>query len=207
MKAGADMASTFHSDLKYLPLALAAAALGGPAAAQPQSGPAQARVVSSTPIRTPDGVAGYSVTYEYNGHQYSARTDDPPGATMPVQVTPMGVMTSPVQDPRGAGPAVAVDTAPAAPYPPSGEPWRAVAPEPGVVVSGGGAVVAAPAPVYVAPAPVYVAPAVYPRPYYGYYGYGGYGYGGYGWGAPYGYGYGFAPGVSLNLGYTYHRHR
>ncbi|MDM0043859.1 hypothetical protein QTH91_05130 [Variovorax dokdonensis] len=83
-------------------------------------------------------------------------------------------------------------------------PWRNVTPEPGIVVSGDsgspapavGYPLPAPAyvtppPVYVAPAPVYVAPAVYPRPW------------GWGWG---GYGYGYAPpGISLNLGYTYHR--
>ena len=170
-------------------LALAAAALAAGTAFAQQGAPAQARVVSSTPIRTPDGVAGYSVTYEYAGHQYTARTDSPPGQTMPVQVTPMGVMTSPVDDPRPIA-----DNAPL-PAPSGGNdaPWRSATPEPGVVVSGPGAV--APAPVYVAPAPVYVAPAVYPRPY------------GWGWGAPYGYGYGYAPGgISLNLGYTYYRH-
>jgi hypothetical protein len=156
---------------------LAALAAGAPAWAQQE----QARVISSTPIRTPDGVAGYSVTYEYAGRQYTARTDSPPGDSMPVQVTPMGVMTSEAQAPapiangnNGAS-----------------EPWRNVTPEPGMVVSGGAAPAPAavyqPAPVYVAPPPVYVAP-------------------GYGYGYGYGYPYAYPPiGVSLNLGYSYSR--
>ena len=162
---------------------LAALAAGTPAWAQQE----QARVISSVPIRTPDGVAGYSVTYEYAGRQYTARTDTPPGDTLPVQVTPMGVMTSEaVQD----MPPPAADNLSNA-----DAPWRNVTPEPGVVLSGGAAPAPAgvyqTAPVYVAPAPVYVAP-----------GYGnGYGYG-------YGYPYAYPPiGVSLNLGYTYYRGR
>jgi hypothetical protein len=198
------------SPQSLLPIALSLAALAASGAAVAQQGqPAEARVISSTPIRTPDGIAGYSVTYEYAGHQYTARTDSPPGATMPVQVTPMGVMTSAVRSPPPLendvdgrpGPASATGPAPGR----ADAPWRGVTPERGVVVTQGGNGVPAttvyptPAPVYVAPAPapVYVAPAVYPRPY---------GWGGWGWGAPYGYGYGYAPGgISLNLGYTWYR--
>ena len=155
---------------------LAALAAGAPAWAQQE----QARVISSTPIHTPDGVAGYSVTYEYAGRQYTARTDTPPGDHMPVQVTPMGVMTSEVQH-----------QAPMADNNAPSEPWRNVTPEQGVVLSGGAspapAAVYQPAPVYVAPAPVYVAP-------------------GYGYGYGYGYPYAYPPiGVSLNLGYSYSR--
>jgi hypothetical protein len=160
---------------------LAAIAAAAPAWAQQEQG----RVISSSPIRTPDGVAGYSVTYEYAGRQYSMRTESPPGDYIPVQVTPMGVMAPQPQDQAP----IADNSAPA-------QPWRNVTPEPGVVLSGGAApapaAVYAPAPVYVAPAPVYVAPG---------YGYGyGYGYGGYR------YPYAYPPvGVSLNLGYSYYR--
>ena len=159
---------------------------GSPAAWAQQE---QGRVISSTPIRTADGVAGYSVTYEYAGRQYSTHTDSPPGDFIAVQVTPMGVMASQPQYEASAG---GNGNNPNANAP---EPWRNAAPEPGVVISGGSVPPApipapqviyqsAPAVVYPAPAPVYVAPA-------------------------YGYGYGYAPayayppvGLSLNLGYS-----
>lgn len=171
---------------------LGALALAGSPAAWAQQ--EQGRVISSTPIRTADGVAGYSVTYEYAGRQYSTRTDSPPGDFIAVQVTPMGVMTSQQQQqPQYEAEAPAAGN--------SSEPWRNVTPEPGVVISGGSVTPApipapqviyqgAPAVVYAAPAPVYVAP--------------GYGYG-YGYGYP-AYGYGYSPiGLSLNFGYSYSR--
>ena len=172
--------------------ALRAALAGSPAAWAQQE---QGRVISSTPIRTADGVAGYSVTYEYAGRQYSTRTDSPPGDFMAVQVTPMGVMTSQQEQPQQQPQYTA--EAPAAGN--TSEPWRNVTPEPGVVTSGGSVTPApipapqvvyqgAPPVVYAAPPPVYVAP-------------------GYGYGYPaYGYGYGYPPiGLSLNFGYSYSR--
>jgi len=148
----------------------------------------QARVISSNPIRNADGSTAYAVTYEYAGRQYTTRTDTPPGDTIALQITPMGVTTNAVPDQAP----IAADNMVAAP-------WQNVTPEPGMVVSGGGAPAGAyPAPgtyappVAYAPAPVVVAPA---------YGYGyGYGYPGY---YP---GYAYPPvGVSLNLGYSYYR--
>ncbi len=136
------------------------------AQAQPASQIEQARVISTTQLA--DG--GYNVTYEYAGRRYTTRTDTAPGRTMPIQISAMGVTTSPVlssqvepmeSGPRGNDPAA----------------WQNVTPEPGVVVSGnGGAPVyqtAYPAPVYVQPAypaaypaPVYVQPGyAYPQPY------------------------------------------
>ncbi|MGR4870984.1 hypothetical protein ACIPRI_19210 [Variovorax sp. LARHSF232] len=183
---------------KLLGASLLAALAGSPAAWAQQE---QGRVISSTPIRTGDGVAGYSVTYEYAGRQYSTRTDSPPGDFIAVQVTPMGVMTSQQQQeqqPQYEAEAPAANNS-------SSEPWRNVTPEPGVVISGGSVTPApipapqvvyqgAPAVVYAAPPPVYVAPG---------YGYGGYG--GYGYGYP-AYGYGYPPiGLSLNFGYSYSR--
>ena len=174
--------------------ALGTLALAGSPAAWAQQ--EQGRVISSTPIRTADGIAGYSVTYEYAGRQYSTRTDSPPGDFIAVQVTPMGMMASQPQYEASAG----GNYNPNANAP---EPWRNAAPEPGVVISGGSVPPApipapqviyqsAPAVVYPAPAPVYVAP--------GYAGYGGYGYG-----YP-AYGYGYPPiGLSLNFGYSYSR--
>jgi hypothetical protein len=176
---------------------LGALALAGSPAAWAQQ--EQGRVISSTAIRTADGVAGYSVTYEYAGRQYSTRTDGPPGDFIAVQVTPMGVMASQPQYEASAG---GNGNNPNANAP---EPWRNAAPEPGVVISGGSVPPApipapqviyqsAPAVVYPAPAPVYVAPG-----YYGGYG----GYGGYGYGYP---AYAYPPiGLSLNFGYSYSR--
>lgn len=132
------------------------AALGSAASlvqAQPASQIEQARVVSSTQLA--DG--GYNVTYEYAGRRYTTRTDTAPGRTMPIQISAMGVTTSPVLSSqinpvegsqRGDDPAA----------------WQNVTPEPGVVVSGSGG-----APVYQTayPAPVYVQPGyAYPQPYY-----------------------------------------
>lgn len=132
----------------------------------------EAQVVSSTPA--PGG--GYNVTYQYAGRTYTTRTDAPPGRTLPVQVSALGVTTSPVYTPDLR----ANETG-------NGRPaWENVVPEPGVVVSGGAPATAyAPAPIYgpaplYAPAPVYVQPGyAYPQPLY------------------------FPPvGLSLNLGYS-----
>ncbi|MDM0111870.1 hypothetical protein QTI66_06890 [Variovorax sp. J22R133] len=167
---------------------LAALAAANPAFAQLEQG----RVISSTPIRTPDGVAGYSVTYEYAGRQYTTRTDSPPGKSIPLQVTPMGVATSsPGQDAQQY--ADDAGDQQQAPMADNGDaPWRTAVPEPGVVVSGTGAPAVYPGAAYPYPAPAYGYPApVYaPAPVYGY---------GYGYGYPYAY----PPiGVSLNLGYS-----
>jgi hypothetical protein len=128
----------------------------------------QARVVSSTPA--PDG--GFNVTYEYAGKRYTTRTDAPPGRTLPIQISALGVTTLPVYQSN-----FSPDPAPGGP-----KSWADVVPEPGVVVSGGGQEpVYAPQPQYMEPAyaaPVYVQPA-YPYPYYA---------------APLG--------ISLNLGYA-----
>ncbi len=149
----------------------AAAALTAGAAQAQQSLPDEARVVSTT--QAADG--GYNVTYEYAGRRYTTRTDSPPGSTIPVQVSAIGVTTSPVyQSPLATG------------QPNGGaQAWENVTPEPGVVVSGNRtAPVYSTAPVYVqpgyAPAPVYVQPSYgYAQPYY------------------------YPPvGVSLNLGYS-----
>ncbi|WP_156480951.1 hypothetical protein [Variovorax sp. PAMC 28711] len=119
-----------------------------------QSLPDEARVVSTA--QAPDG--GYNVTYEYAGRRYTTHRQ-PPGATIPVQVSAIGVTTSPVyQSPLASAPS---GDAPA---------WENVTPEPGVVVSGNRpAPVYTTAPVYVqpgyVPAPVYVQPA-YAQPYY-----------------------------------------
>lgn len=136
------------STLLALFAALALAA--GSAPAQQQE---EAQVVSSTPA--PGG--GYNVTYAYAGRTYTTRTDAPPGRTIPVQVSALGVTTSPVyaSDFRANEPT-------------SGRPaWDNVTPEPGVVVSGGAPAPGyAPAPIY-GPAPVYVQPGyAYPQPLY-----------------------------------------
>ncbi|MDB5731680.1 MAG: hypothetical protein JWQ03_1575 [Variovorax sp.] len=154
------------------------------AVAQQQPSPTseQGRVVSSTPIRQwvadangeeQQRTVGYNVTYEFAGRRYRTQTAEPPGATIPVQVSAMGVTTP---------------TAPASEMAAGQEdpaPWRNVTPEPGIVVPRDGVVAAYPRPVYVQPAyaaPLYVAPPVY----------------GYGYAAPF-----VAPiGLSLNLGYS-----
>ncbi len=147
---------------------LAALGSGAPLVyAQPASHIEQARVVSSTQLA--DG--GYNVTYEYAGRRYTTRTDMAPGRTMPIQISAMGVTTSPVLssqiEPVESGQRASDPAA-----------WQNVTPEPGVVVSGSGAApvyqTAYPAPVYVQPgyaaaypAPVYVQPGyAYPQPYY-----------------------------------------
>lgn len=153
-------------------------AIFGSTAASAQQHVEEARVVSSTPIRTPDGLTIYSVTYEYGGRQYTTRTDSPPGDYIQLQLSPMGMMSEqPIQGegaPQNYGDA---------------QPWRNVAPEPGVVLSGNSGGAVAPASVYANPPVVYPAPApVYPAPAYGYYGY------------PYA---AYPPvGVSLNFGYS-----
>ncbi|BEP49955.1 hypothetical protein LJR260_003652 [Variovorax paradoxus] len=156
----------------------------------------QARVISATPIRETTGSdVSYNVTYEYNGRQYTTRTNSRPGATIPVEVGAYGVTTSPVapQPQLQPYPVEANNGGQQQQYQqqyqqqqpqyaqPDGAPWDNVVPEPGVVVSN------APAPVYVQPAPVY-APPVYVQPAYTY---------------PYAYPYAYPPvGISLNLGYS-----
>lgn len=155
----------------------------------------QARVISATPIRETTGSdVSYNVTYEYNGRQYTTRTNSRPGATIPVEVGAYGVTTSPVapQPQLQPYPVEANNSGQQQQYQqqyqqqpqyaqPGGSPWDNVVPEPGVVVSN------APAPVYVQPAPVY-APPVYVQPAYTY---------------PYAYPYAYPPvGISLNLGYS-----
>ena len=165
-----------------------AAALGG-AAGLAQAQEAAGRVISSTPIRDGNGQTSYSVTYEYAGRQYTTRMDSPPGRTIPLQVSPLGVTTSPVPDqPQIADNSNNSNS--------GGSPWESVVPEPGMVVGAGGP----PAPVYGAPAyappvygaPVYAPPPVYVQPAYGY-------------AAPY---YVGPPvGLSLNFGYSRGWHR
>ena len=158
---------------------LGALALFGSATAGAQQHVEEGRVISSTPIRTANGLTSYAVTYEYGGRQYTTRTDSPPGDYIQLQVSPMGVMASqpPQQDAPGQGSYG------------NAEPWRNVTPEPGVVLSGNSGGAIAPAPVYTAPPVVYAPAPVYAAPAYGYYGY------------PYA---SYPPiGVSLNLGYTY----
>ena len=166
-------------------LGLALAALLGAAASVAQAQEQRwGRVISSTPLRESTGQTAYSVTYEYEGRQYTTRMDSPPGRTIPLQASPYGVTTSPVPE----QPQI-VDNSPNAPGP-GGAPWANVTPEPGVVVGAG-----TPPPVVYgapgyAPAPVYVQPS-------------------YGYAAPY---YVGPPiGLSIGLGYSrgwggYHRH-
>ena len=158
------------------------AALSG-VAASAQQHVEDALVISSTPVRTPDGQTSYSVTYEYGGRQYTTRTDTPPGDYIQLQLSPMGVMAAQPAQPD----------APPANYG-NAEPWRNVQPEPGVVLSRNSGGAGAPAPVYTAAPAVYPAPVVYRAPApayapaYGYYGY------------PYA---AYPPiGLSLNLGYS-----
>lgn len=190
------------------------AALGGATglAQAQQSQPMQesGRVISSTPIRNSTGSTSYSVTYEYQGRQYTTRMDNPPGQTIALQVSPMGVSTSPVADQPQITSNSSYGSYGSASQNADPAPWANVVPEPGVVVGAGsppppavvyGAPAYVSAPVY-APAPVYVQPAYgygYAAPYYaappigvslnlGYSrGWGGYGYGYRGWGGGYGY--------------------
>jgi len=154
--------------------------------AQAESSPDQGRVISSTPIieqvPTASGqvsrTVGYTVSYEFGGRNYTTQMSQPPGATIPVQVSPMGVTT------------VAASQAEPAQQQ-SSSPWQNVVPEAGVVVSGGGAVATSyPQPTYIAPVYSYVAP-VYTAPY-------GYGYAPY-YASPF---YAAPIGLSLNLGYS-----
>jgi hypothetical protein len=162
----------------------------------------QARVISATPIRETTGSdVSYNVTYEYNGRQYTTRTDSRPGATIPVEVNAYGVTTSPVAPQPQLQPyPVEANNSGQQQYQqyqqqqqqyaqPGGSAWDNVVPEPGVVVSNAPAapVYVRPAPVYVQPAPVY-APPVYVQPGYAY---------------PYAQPYVYPPvGISLNLGYS-----
>jgi len=154
--------------------------------AQAQSSPDQGRVISSAPIvqqvSTSSGqerrTIGYNVTYEFGGHRYTTQMSQPPGATIPVQVSPMGVMTS-------------TESQSEMRQEQGGSSWQNVVPEAGLVVSGTGAAAPYPQTTYAAPAyaygtPTYVAPyaygyapSYYPAPFYA------------------------APiGLSLNLGYS-----
>lgn len=179
--------------------ALALAVLGSlaaPAFAQSQTQYAEGRVLSSTPV-VENGRTSYSVRYEYNGRTYTTRTDTPPGQTIGLQVSDLGVSTYPVTP----QPSMQTGQVP----PPAGNTyatrahWEQVAPEPGVVVSNAPmpaatpqAVVAPGYPVYTTtyPAPVYY-PAPVAAPVYAY-------------PAPYVY----PPvGLSLNFGYSRGWHR
>jgi len=163
---------------------LLALLMSGAVNAQTQSSPDQGRVISSTPITElvlqPYGkesrTVGYTVTYEFGGRRYTTQMSQPPGATIPVQVSPMGVMTS----------ASAETASPQQ----GGSPWQNVVPEAGMVVSGAGAVTAAyPQTTYLAPAYTY-APPVYAAPY---------GYAPAYYASPF---YAAPVGLSLNLGYS-----
>ena len=183
--------------------ALAGTQANAQTAQQQQPQQVQARVVSTSQFTDANGRVGYDVTYEYDGRQYTTRTESHPGASIPVEVGPYGVATMPVE-PQSSFPQYSQSQpySPSSSYAPSqqaegGSPWNQVVPEPGVVVSAGGRAPAPayyPAPVYAAPvypAPVYPAP-VYVRPAYSY-------------GAPYGYAapYAYPPiGISLGLNYS-----
>ncbi|AGU50973.1 hypothetical protein VAPA_1c38940 [Variovorax paradoxus B4] len=163
----------------------------------------QARVISATPIRETTGSdVSYNVTYEYNGRQYTTRTNSRPGATIAIQASAYGVTTAPVAPQAQLQPyPVEADNGQQyqqyqqyQPYqqyqqPPQysqpGSPWDNVVPEPGVVVSDAPAAPVYAPPVYVQPA--YTYPYAYPpvgislnlgysRGWGGYRGYGGYGY-------------------------------
>jgi hypothetical protein len=169
-----------------------------------------------TRSRLENRAVGYNVTYEYAGRRYDTQTATQPGATIPLQVTAMGVssLAPPLAAEAPAAPASGTrygsNDAPqggSGSYStlPSPEPEGPVTVQPGVVVPTApyGVVhrVVQPVPVIVQPAPVYLAPA-YPAygPGYGY-GYGG-GYypGASAWG-------GVPLGLSLNLGYSRGRWR
>ena len=197
--------------LAGLSVAATLATGAGLAQAQQAAQYVQARVISATPIRETTGSdVSYNVTYEYQGRQYTTRTNSRPGATIPIQASAYGVTTAPVAPQSqlqpypveaNNGQQYQQDPQYQSQYPQQGggSPWDNVVPEPGVVVGAGAPVYAQPAPAY---APVYVQPAyaypyaqpyVYPpvgislnlgysRGWGGYYGrgYGGYGYRGYG---------------------------
>lgn len=121
-----------------------------------QSSPDYGRVISSTPIleqgpasnvQAPRTV-GYTVEYEFGGRRYTTQTSQPPGATIPVQVSAMGVTTlSTSMAESSLQQAVS--------------PWQDVIPEPGLVVSGPQS-----APQATYPVPAYIdGPSVYAAPY------------------------------------------
>ncbi|MBU1358437.1 MAG: hypothetical protein KKC79_01555 [Gammaproteobacteria bacterium] len=155
-------------------LAIAAAGVASSARAEQ----AWARVVSATPVTESTGNIRYNVTYEYEGQQYTTRTDTQPGSRLPIQVGDYGVATTAPVAPQAR----------LAPQPTEVRPdWNNVVPEQGVVVSSGAPapVYAQPAPVYAQPAPIYYPAPVYVQPSYGY--------------APYVY----PPvGISLGIGYS-----
>lgn len=166
--------------------ALVALLVGVVLPAQAQALPDEGRVISSTPIielaSTVNGkesrTVGYTVTYEFGGRRYTTQMSQPPGATIPVQVSPMGVMTSSTPQPEAPQRSSAA--------------WQNVVPEAGMVVSSAGPVAAPyPQPTYLAPAYAYEAP-VYAAPY-------GYGYAPAYYPSPF---YAAPIGLSLNLGYS-----
>ncbi|HSV37061.1 MAG TPA: hypothetical protein VLI46_15975 [Ramlibacter sp.] len=109
--------------------------------------------------------SGYQVVYEYAGREYTVQMPYDPGATLPVQVTPMGAnMAPPV--PRATAPGN---------YP--GQPNLSGTPIGVIVGPPMGQPMVAPQAVYAEPYPYYTRP----------------------WYPPIG--------ISLGLGYTYHRHR
>ncbi len=61
-------------------------------------------------------LAGYHVIYEYAGKQYSVQLAQDPGPTIPLQVTPVGAMTSP---PPGAGVSTVIPPQPMVVPPPT----------------------------------------------------------------------------------------
>lgn len=184
------------SSQSILALALFAALAGttGSSQAQPMGQNQQiideGRVVSSTPIIEQGRTVGYNVSYDFAGRRYSTQMAQRPGATIQVQVSPMGVTTA-------TGPLENGAYAPAQQQPQQRQgdnsAWQNVVPEPGVVVGSGPALYSQtsyPQTTYVQPAYSYAAPMVV---------------------APYGYGYAptyyaspfYAPiGLSLNFGYS-----
>ena len=148
-------------------LSVLAAALAG-VAAMAHAEQVQARVISTSPVTEPNGRISYQVTYEYAGHQYTTHANNPPGASIWVDVGNYGV-TTPVAPQQQF--AQAEIPAPQGPQGPQN--WDHVVPEQGIVVSGTGApapgpVYAQPGPVYAQPAPVYAVPppVYYPAPAY-----------------------------------------
>jgi hypothetical protein len=144
---------------RVLGLSLFAALAGGATLAQAEQ--VWARVLSATPAQESTGTKGYNVTYEYNGRQYTSRTDTLPGSSIAIDVGNYGVATtSPVAPPSQIS-GYPVD---------NGRPdWNNVQAEPGVVVSSGPApVYSQPVPVYAQPAPVYYGAPVYVQPAYAY---------------------------------------
>jgi hypothetical protein len=155
----------FHT-VRRMSVLAALTALLGTAVTMAHAEQVQARVISSTPVTESNGSVSYDVTYEYAGRHYTTRRLSPPtDASIWIDANGYGV-TSPATAPP--------PQAMATPFPPaaSARPWEQVAPESGVVVSGGEP--AAPAAVYVAPGYAqpaqiyynYPAPVYYPAPLY-----------------------------------------